>query len=167
MGGRGRNYCLTFSRRVYSFSASVPYLINSGRQNERWTAPSDRRNTSGQFNHRVHGRYGKTYVSLYSVPQALDAKVLEAAAEIGGEFAYNQDTNSGDPLGTGWLQVTVGKGERSSSATAYLAPEYLKRPNLHVLVKNRVTRLLQSPSTRGAPIFRTVQFTEGYDEEGQ
>lgn len=115
----------------------------------------------------MHGRYGKTYVSLYSVPQALDAKVLEAAAELGGEFAYNVDTNSGDPLGTGWLQVTVGKGERSSSATAYLAPEYLKRSNLHVLVKNRVSRLLQTPSSRGVPTFCAVQFTEGYDETGQ
>jgi choline dehydrogenase-like flavoprotein len=100
------------------------------------------------------------------VPEALDEKVMAAADELGGEFAYNIDTNSGDPLGTGWLQVTVGKGERSSSATAYLAPEYLKRPNLHVLVKTRVTKLLRTSSLTGLPAFRTVQFTEGYGDGG-
>ncbi|TEB27972.1 pyranose dehydrogenase [Coprinellus micaceus] len=146
----------------WSWKNLLPYIL----KNERWTSPSDLRNTSGQFNHTVHGRHGKTYVSLYSVPEALDEKIMAAADELGGEFAYNIDTNSGDPLGTGWLQVTVGKGERSSSATAYLAPEYLKRPNLHVLVKNRVTKLLRTSSLTGLPAFRTVQFTEGYGDGG-
>ncbi|RXW23943.1 hypothetical protein EST38_g1904 [Candolleomyces aberdarensis] len=100
------------------------------------------------------------------VPQAIDAKVCDAAEELGGEFAYNVDTNSGDPLGTGWLQVTVGNGERSSAATSYLGPEYIKRPNLHVLVKNRVTKVLQTTSSGGIPDFRTVRFTEGYGSSG-
>lgn len=146
----------------WSWKRILPYII----KNERWTTPTDQRNISGQYNHTVHGRNGKTFVSLYSVPEALDAKIMEASKQLGGDFRYNIDTNSGDALGIGWLQVTVGNGERSSAATAYLAPEYLKRPNLHVLVKNRVTKVLQTTTNRGVPVVRTVQFSEGYTSTG-
>ncbi|KAJ2935644.1 hypothetical protein H1R20_g1449, partial [Candolleomyces eurysporus] len=111
---------------------------------------------------RVTGDEGWAWKNI--LPYIL--KASRVRHELGGEFAYNVDTNSGDPLGTGWLQVTVGNGERSSAATSYLGPEYIKRPNLHVLVKNRVTKVLQTTSNGGIPDFRTVKFTEGYDSSG-
>ena len=55
------------------------------------------------------------------------------------------------------MQGTVGGGERSSSATAYLDPA-LGRGNIHVLLNNTVTRLLSSGSVDGKPSFRTVEF---------
>ncbi|EAU87010.1 hypothetical protein CC1G_08481 [Coprinopsis cinerea okayama7 len=64
-------------------------------------------------------------------------------------------------LGVGWGQFTIGNGERSSAATAYLAPKYLKRRNLHVLINHRVTKLLQTGHDGGhVPTFRTVAFQE-------
>lgn len=46
-------------------------------------------------------------------------------------------------------------GSRSSSATSYLAPQFINRPNLHVLLHSRVTRVLPSGSNSA---FRTVEF---------
>ncbi|KAJ6518182.1 hypothetical protein C8R47DRAFT_1205247 [Mycena vitilis] len=64
--------------------------------------------------------------------------------------------NSGYHLGIGWSQSTVKNGSRSSSATSYLAPKFVARPNLHVLLHARVTRVLQTtPKT-----FRTVEFVQ-------
>ena len=49
----------------------------------------------------------------------------------------------------GYLQSTIKGGVRSTSATSYLAPKYLARPNLHVLLNTQAIRVLQS-STGGA-----------------
>lgn len=51
----------------------------------------------------------------------------------------------------------IGNGTRSSSSAAYLTP-VLNRPNLHVLIDNTVTRLVQSGSTKGTPVFNKVEF---------
>lgn len=57
-----------------------------------------------------------------------------------------------------WQQSTIGNGERSSAATAYLGPEVRKRPNLSILLNAYVTRVLSAPSTTGdKPSFRTVE----------
>ena len=59
----------------------------------------------------------------------------------------------------GWTQSTIKGGQRSSSATSYLAPQFISRPNLHVVLRTRVTRLVKTskPSSAGLPIFRTVE----------
>ena len=59
----------------------------------------------------------------------------------------------------GWPQQSIATFERSSGATAYLAPEYLSRPNLHVLVNAHVTRILQTGTDSGKPAFRSVEYT--------
>ncbi|TFK24117.1 glucose dehydrogenase short protein [Coprinopsis marcescibilis] len=110
----------------------------------RWTKPADNHDTMGQYDPRAHSKTGITSVSLPGFPDAIDTKVAEASEQLGGEFAWNTDTNNGDSLGIGWLQLTIGNGERSSSATSYLAPKYLNRKNLHVLVNSRVTKLVQT-----------------------
>ncbi|KAG6896162.1 hypothetical protein C0992_009911 [Termitomyces sp. T32_za158] len=66
--------------------------------------------------------------------------------------------NSGNPLGLGWLQLTIDDGKRSSSATSYLAPNFIRRPNLHVLLNTRVTRLLKTSKSTKRPVIRTVEF---------
>ncbi|KAJ2920821.1 hypothetical protein H1R20_g16273, partial [Candolleomyces eurysporus] len=101
-----------------------------------------------------------TYVSVSGTPQAIDSKVLEASKQLGGDYAYNLDFNSGDSLGIGWVQLTVGRGERSSSATAYLGPKYINRSNLHVLVGHQAVRVLNTTSRGGVPSLRTVRFVK-------
>lgn len=60
------------------------------------------------------------------------------------------NTRSGAP------QSTVGGGQRSSSATAYLEP-ILSRENLDVLIQTTVTRLIPTGSSKGKPIFSKVE----------
>lgn len=63
-------------------------------------------------------------------------------------------------LFVGWLASTAGGGERSSAATSYLASQFQARPNLHILLSTRVTRILQTTGAAGLT-FRTVEFTAG------
>jgi hypothetical protein len=59
---------------------------------------------------------------------------------------------------TGWVQSTVGYGVRSSAATAYLAPQYINRPNLSVLLHARATKVVQTDKVKGIPLFGAVDF---------
>ncbi|EAU87019.2 aryl-alcohol oxidase [Coprinopsis cinerea okayama7 len=141
----------------WSWKKLFPYIL----KHERWVEPNRDVDTAGMYNPKVHNTKGMTFVSLTNFPDDSDAKVRQAADEIGGDFRWNLDYNSGDPLGVGWGQYTIGNGERSSAATAYLAPRYLKRKNLHVLINHRVTKLLQTGHGGGhVPTFRTVAFQE-------
>ena len=61
-------------------------------------------------------------------------------------------------LELGFTQFTIGNGTRSSSRTSYLAPQYSNRKNLFVLLNAQVSRLLQSGTNQGQPIFQKVEF---------
>lgn len=104
--------------------------------------------------------------------------VIQTTKELPDEFPFNLDTNSGKPLGLGiihvlaadingshfllgWLQSTIGDGMRSSSATSYLANEFIQRENLHVLLHAQVSRLVNVDNSTGKPTFRGVQFSQG------
>ncbi|KAJ7495821.1 aryl-alcohol-oxidase from pleurotus Eryingii [Mycena galericulata] len=135
----------------WSWDNLVPYM----RKNERFIPPSDHHNTTGQFNPAVHGFQGINSVSLAGFPSPVDSRIIETTTEL-PEFPFNLDMNSGYPLGIGWGQATIKNGSRSSSATSYLGPHFINRPNLHVLLNARVTRVLQTtPGT-----FRTVEFLQ-------
>lgn len=54
----------------------------------------------------------------------------------------------------------IGNGQRSSSATAYLAPQFLNRTNLHVLINAHVTKLLETGNGSAVPAFRALEFVE-------
>ncbi|KAG6848197.1 hypothetical protein H0H93_002497 [Arthromyces matolae] len=143
----------------WSWNKMLPYFKKS----EKWNAPMDNHNTNGQFNPALHGTDGLLGVSLPSYAVPIDNMVINATKELGGEFAYNVDYNSGKPLGIGWVQSTVLKGQRSSSSTAYLAPNFLNRPNLMVLVNTQVSRILKT-SNGSIPTFLGVEF-RGADGE--
>ncbi|KAG6910314.1 hypothetical protein DXG01_011382 [Tephrocybe rancida] len=127
------------------------------RQNERWTAPVDNHNTSGQFDPSVHGFNGINAVSLVGYPQSIDPRFIQTTKDLPDEFPFNLDTNSGDPLGLGYLQMTINRGRRSSSATSYLAPQFLKRPNLDVVVCTYATRIIQTGISKDLPAFHAVE----------
>ncbi|KAJ7903825.1 aryl-alcohol oxidase-like protein [Mycena olivaceomarginata] len=102
----------------WSWDSLLPYFF----KNEKWTQPADHHDTRGQFNPSVHSTDG-----INSLPE---------------EFPFNLDFNSGQMLGIGWLQSTIGGGKRSTSATSYLAPKFAQRKNLHVLLHAQVSRLV-------------------------
>ncbi|KAJ7489550.1 pyranose dehydrogenase [Mycena latifolia] len=139
----------------WSWNRLLPYFF----KNERWTEPADGHNTQGQFNPRVHGTRGLTSVSLTGFSYPASARVIQTTAELPDEFPFNLDMNSGTPLGIGWLQETIGGGERSSAATAYLAPKFQQRPNLHILLNAQVSRLIPNSSTAGVA-FHGVEFSQ-------
>ncbi|KAF8067881.1 aryl-alcohol oxidase precursor [Lyophyllum atratum] len=140
----------------WSWKQLQPYF----KKNEKWTPPADGHNTTGQFDPKIHGFNGINSVSLSGSPTPIDGRVIKATTQLGSDYKFNLDINSGNPLGIGWIQVTVDGAKRSSSATSYLAPQFMKRPNLHVLINAQVSRLIQTgkDKDRGLPAFRAVEF---------
>lgn len=73
----------------------------------------------------------------------------------------------GSKLDMNWIigivQSTVNLGARAHSGVAFLEPA-LSRPNLHVLIENKVTRLLQT-SFGKTPSFKKVEFAQDADCE--
>ncbi|KAJ7282855.1 alcohol oxidase [Mycena rebaudengoi] len=139
----------------WSWNSLIPYM----RKNERFSPPVDHSNISRQFNPAVHGFDGINTVSLPAFPRGTDALIIQTTSDLRDEFPFNLDMNSGDHLGIGWTQSTIKNGTRSSSATSYLAPKYLNRRNLHVMLNTRATRVLRSDAGSRNPEFRTVEFS--------
>ncbi|KAJ7148648.1 alcohol oxidase [Mycena crocata] len=138
----------------WSWDRVLPYFF----KNERWTAPVDHHDTRGQFNPRFHSTTGVTSVSLSGHQWASSSRVVQTTKEFPDEFPFNLDTNSGYPLGVGFLQLTIGDGERSSAATSYLSSKVQNRPNLHLLLNARVLRLLANQTGRETA-FHSVEFS--------
>ncbi|KAJ7243026.1 hypothetical protein C8J57DRAFT_1525921 [Mycena rebaudengoi] len=139
----------------WSWNQMLPYFL----KNEKWTAPADLHDTRGQFNPSVHSTHGMTSISLngFAWPE-FEQHVIQATKELPDEFPFNLDMNSGRPLGLGWLQSTIGGGERSTSATSYLAPNFIRRKNLHVLLHAQVSRLVDADNAKGKISFSGVEF---------
>ncbi|KAJ7579810.1 alcohol oxidase [Mycena floridula] len=140
----------------WSWDSLQPYI----RKNERFTHPENGRNISGEFDSRFHSFHGVNSVSLPGILHEMDTRVFAAAAELADEFPFNLDMNSGKPIGMGWAQTTVKDGVRSSSATSYLAPEFIQRPNLDVLVNSFVTKLRVSKGSTKIPHFSSVEYSQ-------
>ncbi|KAJ7430455.1 alcohol oxidase [Mycena galericulata] len=136
----------------WSWDSLFPYM----KKNEQFRPPVDHHNTTGQFNPAVHGYTGINTVTLAGFPSPIDGRVIQTTVELAAEFPFNEDMNSGYHLGIGWGQATIKDGSRSSSATSYLAPEFISRPNLHVLLHAQTTRVLSN----GSNSFRTVEFVQ-------
>ncbi|KAJ7654799.1 pyranose dehydrogenase [Mycena rosella] len=133
----------------------LPYFF----KNEKWAAPSDNHSEIGQYDPAVHGHSGINSVSLngYAWPDS-DARIIQTTKDLPDKFPFVLDMNGGVPLGVGWFQSTIGHGERSSSATSYLGPQYISRPNLHVLLHAQVSRVLQA--TENSLHFNKVEFSQ-------
>ncbi|KAF8991666.1 aryl-alcohol oxidase-like protein [Cyathus striatus] len=119
-----------------------PTSFKYGLKSERHVQSADNHNTTGQFDPKLHGTSGPLLTSLPGNPTDIDQRVLNTTSQFALEFPFNLDMNGGSSLGFSWLQSTVGRGERSSSATAYLNASVIARPNLSILIQTRVTRLL-------------------------
>ncbi|KAJ7314286.1 alcohol oxidase [Mycena albidolilacea] len=146
---------LTGDKR-WSWDGIFPYFL----KNEKWVRPADHHDTAGQYNPLVHSTYGLNPVSLSGHPWPVGPRIIQATQELPHAYPFNLDMNSGKPLGVGWLQSTIGGGQRSTSATSYLAPQYAKRKNLHVLLHAQVTNLVNSSYSKGKLEFGGVQFLQ-------
>ncbi|KAI0344621.1 aryl-alcohol oxidase [Trametopsis cervina] len=128
------------------------------RKVEKWTAPMDGHDTKGQYNPDFHGTTGMVPISLYQFADQLDAKVMETTKLYPEEFPFQRDLNAGDTIGFSWTQGTVGHGMRSTSSRTYLAPKFVGRRNLHVLLNAHATRVIKSGESKGVPVFGIVEF---------
>ncbi|EMD33589.1 hypothetical protein CERSUDRAFT_107938 [Gelatoporia subvermispora B] len=133
----------------WSWDQMLPYMKKS----EHLVPPPDRHNTSGEVIPALHGTLGPIQTSLGGFPSDIDKRLFNTTQELPELFPFNEDMNSGTPLGIGWLPYSVStQGQRSSSATAYLEP-VLNRANLDVLITTQVTKIISSDShTFGQPV---------------
>ncbi|KAG7091372.1 hypothetical protein E1B28_010412 [Marasmius oreades] len=142
----------------WSWNSMQPYI----RKNEHIALPADHHDTAGQWNPAAHGKSGINAVSLSGFTHEMQKRTIEVSKSLGptSEFKFNLDMNAGDQLGVGWAQSTILHGSRSSSATSYLGPKYIGRPNLHVLLHAHVTRILPTGPKDGQLAFHDVEFTQ-------
>ncbi|KAJ7366029.1 aryl-alcohol-oxidase from pleurotus Eryingii [Mycena albidolilacea] len=139
----------------WAWKNMLPYFL----KNEKWVPPADNHNTVGQFDPAVHSKNGVTSVSLSGYPWPDSSKrIIQTTKDLPDQFPFVLDMNAGDNIGVGWLQATIDDGARSSSATSYLGPKYISRPNLHVLLNAQVSRVL--PSSKSSLHFSTVEFSQ-------
>ncbi|ETW75407.1 aryl-alcohol oxidase 11 [Heterobasidion irregulare TC 32-1] len=141
----------------WSWNALQKYFKKS----EHFVEPADHHNITGQFDPAFHGFSGPLKVSLPGFPQTIDDRVVQTTKELASEYPFREDVNSGETLGVGWTQTTISGNKRSSSATAYLAPRYVSRHNLDVLIESHVTRIIAADKTsHGSVSFETVEFAK-------
>ena len=101
---------------------------------------------------RYHGTTGPLAVASHPPSNALVARYLAAAQEVG--IPFNPDFNGELQEGCGPLQATLANRARCSAATAYLHPAR-SRPNLTVLTHAYATRLhFNGTRTVGVEYFR-------------
>lgn len=109
----------------WSFAEIQKYFLRS-EGNNRLSAP-------------WHGTTGPLGVSDLINPHPLTRAFVQAGQEFG--LPYNSDFNGEDQFGVGFYQTTTRNGRRCSASVGYLRPA-LSRPNLTVLTKDLVTRVV-------------------------
>uniref|UniRef100_A0A7N8Y534 Choline dehydrogenase n=1 Tax=Mastacembelus armatus TaxID=205130 RepID=A0A7N8Y534_9TELE len=85
------------------------------------------------------GGSGPLHVSRGKTNHPLHKAFIEAGQQAG--YPFTDDMNGYQQEGVGWMDMTIYKGKRWSSASAYLRPA-LGRPNLKTEVRCLTTRIL-------------------------
>ncbi|RXW18332.1 hypothetical protein EST38_g7523 [Candolleomyces aberdarensis] len=129
-------------------------LQNLFKRSEAFEAPPGPPNN--RYTPSVHGTTGNIGVSLNLNNPWIVPPTLQAASDVG--LPYNQDVNSGNPIGISWQQFAIKNGERSSAAFGYLTAQNAARSNLNVRVNAKATRLIPES---GSPLtFKTVEYVD-------
>lgn len=98
------------------------------------------------LNARHHGRNGFLNVGH----NKFKTKLADAFVEANEHYGIKQiDYNSGDQLGTSYLQSTTHNGLRHSAFRSFIEP-ILHRRNLHIMVNTRTTKVLIDPLRKAA-----------------
>lgn len=120
----------------WSYKDVLPYFLKS-----------ERANLSGKENSPYHNRHGS--LSVEDVPWR--SRIVRAFVKGSKQMGHREtDYNSNQQIGVSYVQANTLKGHRHSAATAFIDPIVQKRPNLHVLLEARVTRVLIDPASRKA-----------------
>lgn len=76
------------------------------RKNEHFV-PSTVNNDTGMYDPDAHSYDGVNFISLPATRHQLDEVMLAGSAELGGEFAFNEDMNNGYMLGVGERRIST------------------------------------------------------------
>lgn len=120
----------------WSYKDVLPYFLKSERANLR-----------GKERSPFHNRRG--LLSVEDVPWR--SRIARAFVKGSKELGHREvDYNSNEQIGVSFVQANTLKGRRHSAATAFIDPIMYNRPNLHVLLEARVTKVLIDPITKTA-----------------
>lgn len=119
----------------WSYDEVLPYFLKSERAN------------LGKFSDSpYHNKNGPWSVSLNSVKTSLVDTFMRANKALGmNEVDYNGDKH----IGVSYAQANTFCGRRHSAYRAFIEP-ILSRPNLHIMLKTRVTKILIDPLSKTA-----------------
>ena len=93
-----------------------------------------------------HSRKGDLSVEHNQFKTPLGKAFVEACKYLGqSEIDYN----SGESLGVSYVQANTLNGSRHTAFGAFIKP-ILNRPNLHIMINTRVTKILIDPQTKTA-----------------
>ncbi len=112
--------------RGWSYREVLPYFVRS-ENNEAFDGSP------------YHGKGGPMNVISIKRPNALNTAFLEAMHSL--QYRHNDDFNGADTEGYGLRQGAIRGGRRESGVTAFLRPA-MNRPNLSVLTRALVTRVV-------------------------
>ncbi|VDB94040.1 unnamed protein product [Peniophora sp. CBMAI 1063] len=145
---------------IWSWDNMFTYMLKA----EDFVQPINGQPSTGRIDPTDHGHDGSLLTTTTGFPFPFDDLVVETSKTPINEFnfSYNEDVNSGNTIGTSWIQSTTGGGVRSSAATAYLHP-VLERDNLHVMYGAQVTKL-DDVGGEATPDLRQVSFTTSTGE---
>ncbi|MGB5694522.1 MAG: GMC family oxidoreductase N-terminal domain-containing protein [Polyangiales bacterium] len=87
-----------------------------------------------------HGNDGELNVTHVAMKYPISEAYMEAAASIG--IRRLDDINGETQRGIGYMQVNMKDGRRWSSSDAFLSAQVRRRPNLTIVLKAAVTRVL-------------------------
>ncbi|KAJ4465690.1 hypothetical protein C8J55DRAFT_528227 [Lentinula edodes] len=145
----------------WSWNSLQPYIHKI----ENLSPPADNHSIIDEIDVPIHGSGGPVSFSLPGQLLPTDERAINASSELSTEFPFNLDYNSGDTIGLGWTQATVGPVLlHENNAAAYLIPA-MSRPNLDIIVNSQVTKILQTGTKDGQPVFSAVQFYTVGDTE--
>ncbi|CAH2051925.1 unnamed protein product, partial [Iphiclides podalirius] len=119
----------------WSYEEVLPYYIKT-----------ERANLKGLSDSPWHGKDGELTVEYVPFRSKLSKALLDAAKLLGHRRV---DYNSPDGFGFNYIQATMNRGIRMSSAKAFLH-NHKNRRNLHILPNSRVTKVLIDPNTKTA-----------------
>ncbi|XP_075983425.1 glucose dehydrogenase [FAD, quinone]-like [Anticarsia gemmatalis] len=119
----------------WSYNDVIPYYMKS-----------ERATLKGLKNSPWHGRDGELNVEDVPFRSKLSKAFLDAAKLFGHRRV---DYNSPDAFGFSYIQATMTRGQRASSAKAFLHNNK-KRKNLHILTTSRATKVIIDPILKTA-----------------
>lgn len=117
----------------WSYNEVLPYFLKSERASLRQYSDSP-----------YHNKNGLWSVAFSPMKSPLVDIFIKGNKEMGlEEIDYNADRH----LGVSYVQANTLNGRRQSAYKAFLEP-ILKRPNLHIMINTRVTKILIDPETK-------------------